>query len=131
MASLETESLEASVESMRAELRVEKAAHAESMGRAETATAALALAEKASFIPYRDSVLTKLLKVTLSRDSMNAIICCCSPDPEDEETRRQATRRKELRELGVVKVIEDFVNFVVLKIVFLSWDDVYEKIFDF
>ena len=32
------------------------------------------------------------------------------PDPEDEETRRQATRRKELRELGVIKVIEDYLR---------------------
>ncbi|MEC7274373.1 MAG: hypothetical protein VXU48_03915, partial [Verrucomicrobiota bacterium] len=32
------------------------------------------------------------------------------PNPEDEETRRQATRRKELRELGVVKVIEDYLR---------------------
>lgn len=42
-----------------------------------------ALAEKANFIPYRDSELTKLLKATLSRASMNCIVCALSPDASD------------------------------------------------
>ena len=32
------------------------------------------------------------------------------PDPEDEETRRQATMRQDLRQSGVVKAIEDYLK---------------------
>ena len=32
------------------------------------------------------------------------------PDPEDEETRRQANMRRDLRESGVVKAIEDYLK---------------------
>ncbi|KAF2316900.1 hypothetical protein GH714_042241 [Hevea brasiliensis] len=47
---------------------------------------------KGSYIPYRDSKLTRILQDVLEGNSRTALLCCCSPSPSNAEETLSALR---------------------------------------
>jgi len=68
-----------------------------------------ALSEKKAFVPYQDSVLTKLLRDSLGGNSLTMIICCATPHAYNREetlsTLRFAEMAKKIQNEAVVNRI--------------------------
>mmetsp|Transcript_24424 Transcript_24424/g.54664 ORF Transcript_24424/g.54664 Transcript_24424/m.54664 type:complete len:1002 (+) Transcript_24424:261-3266(+) len=69
---------------------------------------ALASGDKKSFVPFRDSKLTRLLRGSLGGNHKTLMIACASPAPKNAEESlnclRYANRAKQIKNLAVVNV---------------------------
>ncbi|XP_051119037.1 kinesin-like protein KIN-1 isoform X2 [Andrographis paniculata] len=66
---------------------------------------------RANHIPYRDSKLTRILQDALGGKSQTALLCCCSPSPENASeslsTLRFSARAKHIKALPHASAKED------------------------
>lgn len=81
----------------------------------------VALTERASHVPYRDSVLTKVLKDSLGGNTKTALIVCCSPLPQHAQetlsTLRFGARAKNIENRAVVNrqlTVEELTTMLAL-----------------